>query len=513
MDSSTDSNRFQTILRFFGLLLVVLMVGCSIYLRSKNYLNNYSLFIDEANLGCNLAERSIGGFWRDLDYSQYAPPIFMVLTKLVCWIGGYHEYTLRLIPMLCSFAALGLLFVLGRRLKADFFAIGVVLGIVGMSYWTILLSYSFKQYFLDLVIALGLTLYTIKRDHTRFFETKELLIWAVLGSILVWTSMPVVYTMAAIGAYFALQAYEKGDFMKWVPRFALPVVCWVANFIAYFLLLLHADASETYLQNYHKMYFLSPVFWTNEGVLHNWSVLHQIVSFYVTDYLFVQLLLYVCYGIGCAYIWRKRKELLVLLVLPFVLALLSSMAGYYSLIGRLVLFTFPIQVLIAGLGLQQLLNARSYLSKGIAIAIGCSFIYFLNGWIFLFKGYGIVFESTRESIAYIAERRQPEEHLVTIYQSLPAMRFYTQHYKYKDRFAACIPYEAQLNDESILPTLEQAIDSAPAQKAWFLLGHLGAEDAQQRLAPVEQALHIIILDRHEAWNTRAIQAARNSAAQ
>ncbi len=79
---------------------VIAVVGVGIFVRIKAYLASGSLMLDEANLARNLAELDFAGLWQHLKYEQYAPPIFMTLSKAICLTAGYSELSLRFIPLL-----------------------------------------------------------------------------------------------------------------------------------------------------------------------------------------------------------------------------------------------------------------------------------------------------------------------------------------------------------------------------------------------------------------------------
>ena len=65
------------------------------YLKISQYLEARSLFIDEANLARNIAEKGYLTLFSNLDYEQYAPPIFLVLSKLafLAWCRGGSRYS------------------------------------------------------------------------------------------------------------------------------------------------------------------------------------------------------------------------------------------------------------------------------------------------------------------------------------------------------------------------------------------------------------------------------------
>lgn len=60
-------------------------VRLSIYTQSRD------LFIDEANLARNLYEKECVALLGVLDYEQFAPPLFVLSTKLNAQVFGFHR--------------------------------------------------------------------------------------------------------------------------------------------------------------------------------------------------------------------------------------------------------------------------------------------------------------------------------------------------------------------------------------------------------------------------------------
>src|SRR5690606_4769800 len=89
---------------------------------------------------------------------------------------------------------------------------------------------------------------------------------------------------------------------------------------------------------------------------------------------------------------------IILLVFPLVLACLSSFLGYYSMIARLMLFTMPIQILVAAIGVDYIAGLTLFPKKEwlgypirvLGLVAACYLVYGLNAWLFLQKGYKIV---------------------------------------------------------------------------------------------------------------------------
>lgn len=524
--SHTTPSSIQKLLPFINWALIAIAIGLAIYLRVHTFFKNTSLFIDEANVASNVYERGIFGFWQQLDYAQFAPPIFMSILKTCCGIFGYYEQALRLFPFLCSIAGIFLLYKLGKQLLKRPFLIALVILIFGLNFLTVLQACSIKQYTSDLLITLGLTLLTLDKNYERFFNKKSLIKWAILGSVLVWSSMPVVFVLAAVGAYYAWQASKEGDFFRWLPWFSLPVIVWVVNFGLYFFLLLHADASKDSLQQYHEIYVLIADL-SESGITHNWNVIKGLLQSYLNaeaPYTFFFLALY---GLGSWRLIRTDFAKYLLLVIPFALALFSSILGYYSLIPRLVLFTFPVQLMIMAIGLDSIFDElKATLDKGAHFLLGISIrllqgatllvclslAYCINGWGAVKPGgYTILMEQTREAINFIAETRQGNQPIFVNYEGEPALRFYTKYYEDKARFENCKEYTVLKYEQSVSGTVADKARQVKPTGVWLLYGHTPNHLAEEDIRKTEAFPDIVIKENFSAWRAKATLFQHNMA--
>ena len=387
----------------------------------------------------------------------------MSVVKTFGLVLGYNEFGLRLFPFLCSLAAIFLLYRLGQKFIESAWVLALIVLLFGLSNWSILEANSIKQYVCDLVITLGLCLYTLKDDYRRFYDRNEVIKWTVVGAILVWSSMPVVFTMAAIGAYYAWQAFQDKAFFQWLKPFAIPVTIWIINFAIYFVTILHTDAKSDYLQNYHQIYFLKAQFWTGEGLRWNVDLIYRIFAEYIGNNKASFYLVFSLYGLGLVQLFRKDIKVLFLFFIPFAICLLSSMLGYYSLIERLLLFTMPVQFIIMGIGLERIYQSKDRLFSLVHIALVGIITYGISGWVFFFNpDIKAVLESTRNSLEYIHKNRQPSEAILVNHLGTSVAKFYTSyHSKHKEKFSNCLPYHVadqevkKLQDNPTIEVLHQ----------------------------------------------------------
>ena len=133
------------------------LVGVGAAIRLRLYLQNRSLWIDEAMVSLNIIHRPIGQLWRPLDDHQAAPLGWLLLQKFCVTMFGSSEYALRLVPLVAGIGSLGLLLMLVRRTVGP--AVGLVaVAMACLSKGLIYYSSEAKQYSSDVAICVLLLL-------------------------------------------------------------------------------------------------------------------------------------------------------------------------------------------------------------------------------------------------------------------------------------------------------------------------------------------------------------------
>ena len=101
---------------YYSRVLIGALLLYGILTRFAQYLSNRSIWFDESLLVMNILERGYLELLSPLDNVQAAPPVFLLLTKLLTELFGHTEYILRLIPFISGIAALFLFAKLAGRL-------------------------------------------------------------------------------------------------------------------------------------------------------------------------------------------------------------------------------------------------------------------------------------------------------------------------------------------------------------------------------------------------------------
>ncbi|WP_420460172.1 hypothetical protein [Neolewinella sp.] len=267
----------------------------------------------------NLFDRSYAGLFLPLDHEQYAPPLYLVLTKALADTFGYRELVLRLPAFLGGWLGVYGVWKVSKKTLDEYWTLLPPALLFGNG---IVLRYvtEVKPYALDMgIAALLLTL------HLRARPLFPLL-WLVVGMVCPWVSLPSVFVLAMVG----LRGLQY-NYRQWVG----PIVGWLLSFVVLYVTVLRPSVGSDYLNDFHRDYFL-PLVLDGEGLARLGRIGYRFLrlSFGVTWVALVWGALLLLVGLFI----RPR---LSWLLLPLLLVALVSSFQYYSLIDRLLLFVLP----------------------------------------------------------------------------------------------------------------------------------------------------------------------------
>src|SRR5262249_5309444 len=129
-----------------------LFVALGIILRLRFFLDDRSLWRDEADLANNLVNRTFSGLTQPLDYNQGAPLLFLFLEKGLINLLGNRDYLLRLFPLFAGCIAL----ILMGQIAGKYWGTTGLFAVLGLAISWPLTYYSamVKQYSGDVMITL-----------------------------------------------------------------------------------------------------------------------------------------------------------------------------------------------------------------------------------------------------------------------------------------------------------------------------------------------------------------------
>lgn len=354
--------------------LAFLAIAAGIFVRVAVYLQNRNLMIDEANVARNLYERGFAALAMPLSYEQYAPPVFLWITKCFTSLINYGEPALRLFPLLAGIASLFVLYRILKELQAGK-AAWYAIALMAVGYIFIRYSSELKQYMGDVLVVLSLILFALRINIATTATRRFAVLWVVIGSLAVWASMPSVFVLAAIGFYYWLQSKGYKNLKNTVMLVGISAV-WVLQFAFYYLTILKEQANSAYLQNFHMEYFLFALPGNKDELLHNWNVVNGLLN-EAGGFTFLANVLHLLFiAIAVIAAIRKRDNRILLVVIPLAAVIVAAALNQYSLIPRVALFTMPLLLILVAMGFNIILSVRY---KAVAvIAVAASFICIKN---------------------------------------------------------------------------------------------------------------------------------------
>lgn len=401
--------------------LLILLIGA--FLRIVVYFQNRSFFIDEANLARNIVEKGLLDFFAPLDYEQYAPPLFLVANKVMIWVFGVHEYSLTFISLLAGIGTLILMYLIAKHLKIHVLAIMYISLLLSFSELAIRYSTELKQYALDAFLILAFIYWVLKKEEKDFTLSYAIKL-AIIGSLAIWSSMPIVFLLASIGLYYLL-LYFKNKSIKF-SYLCLIGASWIISFSIYFYTILKIDVSSDYLNDFHQRYFFNFFPSDLESAKQSSALILGLFRL-MTDKTMISLIgtgLLFIYGCKLIIVQKKRAAFLMLMTLFF--CLLASQLELYSMLSRLTLFMIPLMLIIFAFGLSDLWKQARLSHKILLVAFMLLTAVNKNGYHYFWNK--MEMEDGKLAMEYFENHRLSNE-LIYVYHSLvPSFAFYNDLY-------------------------------------------------------------------------------------
>lgn len=415
--STDNTNKYH---RFTHIVAIVMMLIAAV-LRIYVYMQNRNLILDEANIARNINERGFSGLIHPLDYEQYAPPLFLWITKLNTLIFNISEYALRLYPLLCGLAAIWVLYKVLRELM-PIEGIWFPLSLFGFSAIMIRYSSEVKQYMPDVLITLLLVQLAFKINVRQTPLKKFLLYWIVAGSVAIWASMPSVFVLTGVAGYYFLQYLEARKRSVFLVLVIIGVV-WLGQFALYYFSVLKEQANSDYLQNFHKKHFLFATPSNQAEWNHNLYAFNSIVYKFTGMYKYVYETWKWLMILGFVSLIFSNIKKAALLILPILFLGLAASIEQYSVLPRVVLFSMPLLIIIMSYGFSHMLKFRYRLPKLILLVAALFVVVSDIGQ--TIEEIPFKYEELTEGMTFLQESGLKSEAISVYHSSVPAFIYYT----------------------------------------------------------------------------------------
>lgn len=449
------------------LLYPILLVG--IGLRIVVYLQNRSLFLDEANVSLDIVNKSYLDLFRPFESGQLIPPLFASCIKFCTECFGNNEFALRLFPLIISMVSLALFYHTSKKVIEDKVSLIFVNWLFASSGLLIKYATEVKQYGFDVLMTIILISAALEIDE-KPFSKKDCLLWISLGMILIWFSMPTIFILSGIGFYmlFKKQSIIQSSFKNIFPILLIGA-SWLSSFGLYYFSILYKGLSTDSLLSYHQEYFL-PFIPTDISSLNQWLFIqHEILrtTIGVTGLAIGSGVLFLFIGIFVSF--KKDWKKAILFTSPIIITWIVSSLGKYSMLPRLALFYLPLSILIIGIGIEAISSKAKQFYKYPLILLLIIVASHQTAYKYFWKSFH--YEEIKPVLDFLKVSSTLEDIIYVHWEGAPAYEFYTRKHDDKDSRFKIVSHKTILTQwDSNHPELKEPIP----QNIWLVFSHSNA---------------------------------------
>ncbi len=323
---------------------------------------DYPLWWDEAFVAVNFIRRDYIDLLRPLDYGQVCPILFLWAELAVVKLLGFSEWSLRLFPLGCALASVALFRHVASRVVRGV-PLLMAVAIFAVSYHPIRHAADVKPYASDLLASLALLATALE-----WLRAPERAGWmwglAAVAPVAILLSHPAIFVAGgiAIGLAPAVVKAERPRIWISYTAFALSTV---GVFLTLFFCFTRAQAAATLTVMQAQWGAAFPPL-EDALRLAAWLVTVHTGSMFAYPCggeRGTSILTLLLFALGAAYLWRKRRKVIMLTFLaPFGLALAAAAMRRYPYGGvadgspaRVMQYLVPSICLLAGLGAAAVL--------------------------------------------------------------------------------------------------------------------------------------------------------------
>jgi hypothetical protein len=438
------------------------IIALGAVLRVVEYVDNRSLWYDEAMLAWNLVVRSPAELLRPLDQHQVAAVGYLLLVKLIAEPFNYAEPALRLVPLLSSVASLPLCLVAARGTLSPG-AVPVAVGLFALSPNLVYLAQEAKPYASDAAITLVVILLAFEAVR-RWPAVAPLGRLALGGALAVWLSTPALLTLGGAGTALLVRwwrAPTRGGFGRLLA---------VGAVIGAGALPLYALVHRHYARSAHLS-----TFW-GEGFVplppRSFDDLlwfpSRFFGLFEEAGLLPAGLAAAVFLVGAWLLRRDRLLETLVLVGPLAAAVAAAALHLYPLYGRPTVFLFPSLALLTAEGVHRVRAA----TLPTAPVVGAVVLAVLFAEPVLMAGRSLTVVGEREELRPVMDalrsRGRPDDLVYVYYGAEPAFRYYTM----RAGMPAGRVVFGSLNRDDLGQYLQELDRLAGRRRVWLVFTHV-----------------------------------------
>ncbi len=356
--------------------LTLLLVVLGLLWRTVRYLLAFPLWGDESFVAVSFITRDFAGMIRPLEWGQIVSLGYMWATLAVTKLLGLGELPLRFVSYLTGALAVVLFWRFAIRQLPQRAAL-LAVGFLACSFYAVRHGAEVKSYTMDLLVALAMQMsaWAVWTRPTSLARWLALLLITVLAP---WCSYPAIFIGGSIGLLLLWLVVQQRLHINVLAGLTAYGVLFAASAMAMIVFYAkpHAEFAAKLTDN--PMWTMAFPPWADLDAMPGWLVLiHTGMMFAYPHggHAGGSTATFVLFVIGCVWMWRRNRPLLLLLLAAFPLHFIAASFERYPYGGtiRTSIYLAPAICLLAGAGLYATLHRflkGEQLRLGLLIAAG-----------------------------------------------------------------------------------------------------------------------------------------------
>ena len=462
-ETNMEENKSGFVDKYYKIILILIFLA-GILIRLYNYLQNPSLWLDEARLAINTINMSYSGLFKGLVLMQASPPMFTVITKFFISIFNtdnmfIRDMILRFFPFLTGVLSIFAFFYLLKLVfGGNKTAILTALSFLALSPAAITYTAQYKQYSLELFIAIILLVIF----YRILIENKNHWYYILTIAIAPWFSYSSFFIIAS--GLLAIIIKDKKVFITTFLSFILSCL------IYYFVSL-----KSVFSINYSGMNIYWSMAYSFMDLHHPTRMFYRIGDLFTMSK-YVSLIVGIICFIACLiYLIRKEKKIAVkiLFACPILFTLLASAFHTYPFCCRLILFLLPILLIFIA-------AINNFFGAILKIILGCIIILSLYNYTPDAKEYRYTY--AREVVNFVKNNIKSNEAVIMDNTDGEYMLYFNNN---KDKSKLITLSESCLSEN--IQKCADFINKIPDGKYYFLSSSYYAKEIAEEagLKPIE----------------------------
>ncbi|OPZ92052.1 MAG: hypothetical protein BWY74_01764 [Firmicutes bacterium ADurb.Bin419] len=481
-----------------GTIIYIIVIFLGVLFRVGSYIQDRTLWYDEAMLASSIIQRGFGGLFEPLDYSQSAPIGFLAIIKSLTIVLGNSQHVLRLYSLLTGILSIRLFYLLLRDsgFKRPLLGAAFYATVSPLIYY----STELKPYMQDAFFTIAaLYLY-------RLYVDRKLPVWVYMLFCFsaVWISFPVIFVLGAITFFnflsgivgFLVNLFVRSEekhrenARRFISAIAFGATALIGFGVCYLVYTQKVTGNIDGMSMEYWRHLNFPLFPKDQS---DWDLIYLMLDNYL-KFIFsdVYPLAIVLWIGGTLLLIVRKNSLAGYSLLAIIFTLIASYIEQYPIQDRLLLFLVPLAIIPMLFFVEVLLDLLSWKPFEVVVFI---LVVALNYSSLKYMDVKNMYREGQEAanlINYLNNKIEEDEKLYVFANAVPIYEYFTgykQKYKHFPEKVSesgqliygckywnleCEPYiyKTTLDEERLKQNVEAIVKH---QRVYVLFYHYGTD--------------------------------------